>query len=38
MTKKTWEWIVTLAAEILLFIKDILSGGKNDNGSGNPKA
>ena len=40
MAKKTWEAILIIlgiAAEIVILIKDKLTGGKNDNRSGSPK-
>jgi hypothetical protein len=40
MTKKTWEIIVTIvgiAFEVLILMKDKLTGGKHDNGSGSTK-
>ena len=41
MAKKTWEAILIIlgiAIEVVLLIKDKLTGGKNGNGSGSAKA
>jgi hypothetical protein len=41
MAKKTWEVILIIlgiATEIVVLIKDKLTGGKHDNSSGSPKA
>ncbi len=41
MAKKTWEAVLVIlgiAIEVVVLIKDKLTGGKNGNGSGTAKA
>ena len=41
MAKKTWDVLILIlgiAFEVVILIKDILTGGKNDNRSGSAKA
>jgi hypothetical protein len=41
MTKKAWDILITVAAlafEVLILIKDKLTGGKHDNSSRSAKA
>ncbi len=41
MTKRAWDILIIIlgiAFEVVILIKDTLTGGKNDNGSGSAKA